>query len=118
IDHAGHPASTIGIDTGLVGADYPSATLDDHVFFATSHFGGEGDFKLYWGTDIQRGIGADVHTRGAQIPRHAAGFAGGVLLVNFDRQFERESLTGPGFGHNLLRCGLAYAHEPRATTFA
>src|ERR1700675_5063034 len=34
IDHAGYPAGAVGIGAGLVGADNPSATLDDYVFFA------------------------------------------------------------------------------------
>src|SRR5258705_6009405 len=87
IDHAGYPTGAVGISTGLVGADNPSATLDDHVFFATGHFRGESDFELDGRTHFQGSISADIHTRGAEVPGHAAGFARSAFLMDLDRQF-------------------------------
>src|SRR5207244_13148016 len=46
-------------------------------------------------------IGANVYPGRTQIARYSAGFSAGILLVNLDRQFQREPFSGTCFGHNI-----------------
>ena len=83
----------------------PRAPCTDlYVFLAAGYVGGQRDFKLHGRANLQRCVGADKHSRRAQISRGSLGVAARASLMDLDRQFQRKSFSGPRFGHNASSC--------------
>lgn len=102
VNHAGYAASFCGRCAGVrfIGPHNAAAALDDYILFAPGDFGRKSNFKLHRRADFERSIGADVDAGGAEVAGDSAGFRGGILLMDLDRQMQWKSFTGTRFSHD------------------
>src|SRR5580658_4083160 len=99
IDHAGHTLA-VRAGTSRVGAHHAPLALNGDVLLPPGNVGWKRNLKLHRRTNLQRRVGANVHSRRAQISCKPLGVAARLLIVNLDRQFQRKSFSGPRFGHS------------------
>jgi hypothetical protein len=87
IDYAGHTAGLrgIGVARRLVRSHYPASALDNYRFSGAGDFWRQGNFKFDWRANLQGGIGANVNTRGTQVPGDPGVLAGFIRPMNLDR---------------------------------
>src|SRR5208282_3648905 len=103
IDDASDAPVVPGFGAGvrLIGPHYAAAALYYNIFLAARHFRRQGDFKLDGRADLERCVGANVHTGGTQIAGHAAAdLTRGIFLMNLYRQMQRKPFPGTRFGHD------------------
>src|SRR5260370_14452214 len=88
INDAGDAAVLISrsASSRLIGPYNAAAALNDNVFLAPGDLGRQGDFKLHRRADLERSVGTNIDTGGAQIAGDAAGLASGIALIDLDRQ--------------------------------
>jgi hypothetical protein len=109
IDYASDAPVLSGRGTGtrLIGPDHTAAALNHNIVLAAGDFGRKGDLKLDGRADLERCIGADVNSGGAEIAGHASGFNRGIFLMNLDRQMQRKPFSGTRFGHDSSLVAVA-----------
>jgi hypothetical protein len=111
VDYAGDTAAFSAF-TGFVGPHHPSLALDGDVFLTAGHFRGQSDFKFHRRTDFHRRIGADVHSRRAKISGDSFRVSASFALMDLNRQFQRESFSGPCFFPHGTSSKLACSQFP------
>src|SRR5262249_33116916 len=101
VNHAGHTPA-LGLAPGrFVGANHATPALNHNIILRPSHLGRQSNLELNWRAHFQGGVGTNIDAGSTQVAGYAAGLSARFCFMNFDGQFQRESLSSACFGHSI-----------------